>query len=343
MSNQRITIYDIAKELGISASYISKALNGKPGVSKQVRELVLQTAAKMNYKNNIYAANLRHGHSRTIGVVIPHINQSFFSDAIAGIELACSENNHNLIICQSHDLFELEGRAIESLIRYNVDCILISVSAETESPVLLEQIISHNIRLIQFDRVIESVDSYKVLNDNREISYNAAVCLIKENFSKIAFIGGPPAVNVFRDRREGYLEAMKDFSLNVPPNFIVDGRLGKEKACETALGLLSLSDPPDAFFTVSDHQALGVAMALKKLNIDKSKVGLFGFANESFGELLSPSLSSVDQKSTTMGYEAAMLYFKEVLNNKEPVIAGKTKIIESQLVIRESSKRMHQV
>ena len=172
MSNKRVTIYDLAKALGISASYVSKALNNHPSISERIKETVRKKAIELHYKQNTHAANLRQGSSKTIGVIVPHINQNFFSEAIAGIEEVCFQNNHSLIICQSHESYKQECKAIDTLIHQNVDCILISISAETQSALYLETIRKHNIRLIQFDRCVESLDSYKVLNDNEESSYN---------------------------------------------------------------------------------------------------------------------------------------------------------------------------
>src|ERR671927_63104 len=120
MINKRVTIFDLAKELGMSASYVSRALNNHPAVSKKIVELVKKKATELNYKRNSQAANLRQGSSKTMGVIVPQINQSFFSEAIAGIEEACFANNHSLIICQSHESYKQECLAIETLIHQNV-------------------------------------------------------------------------------------------------------------------------------------------------------------------------------------------------------------------------------
>ena len=154
MAQKRYTIYDIAKELGIAASAVSKALNNQKGVSKDVKERVLQKAAEMNYKHNSHAANLRRGSSKTIGVIVPHLNQRFFSDAIAGIEEACFENNHRLVICQSHNSYEKESIAIQTLIQHNVDCILISISSETTSDEHLTEVLENNIHLVVINMLI---------------------------------------------------------------------------------------------------------------------------------------------------------------------------------------------
>ena len=341
MTGKRVTIYDLASELGISASYVSKALNNQPGVSKKIREQVFKKAAELNYKHNLHAANLRRGSAKTIGVVVPHINQSFFSDVIAGIEEACSENNYNLIICQSHDSYQKECKAIETLIHHNVNCILISISAETQNAEYLQEIRNHNIELIQFDRYLDAVDGYKVVNDNLQAAYKAVKSLISQGYKKIAFIGGPGYLKIFNDRKSGYLQAITEAALTVDDSFITENNLDSSTSdvLETALTLLSSSNPPDAFFTVSDHQALSVLKAAQQLNINvPQQLGVFGFANETFSQLTSPALSSVDQKSKELGYFAANLYFKKGGSN-EAEDNSQEKIIETELIFRTSSLR----
>jgi len=340
MSNKRVTIYDLAKELGISASYISKALNNHPSISEKVKQTVKRKAIELNYKHNSHAANLRQGSSKTIGVIVPHINQSFFSEAIAGIEEVCFKNNHSLIICQSHESFKQECMAIDTLIHQNVDCILISVSAETRSPSHLEAIKKNRIGLIQFDRCIDELDSYKVLNDNREASYNAVKNLIKEGYKKIAFLGGPEHLTIYRHRKEGYLKAIKEAGLAIPYNFILHDVLGKEKAAEIVAELLNLNEPPDAFFTVSDHQSLGVLQVANSFGIKVPEdLGIFGFANEAFSKIIIPALSSVDQKSKELGKAAARIYFENLLNAKSESSQYHEEIIKSEIIIRQSSLR----
>lgn len=349
MKSKRVTIYDLAKELGISASYISKALNNHPSISEKIKQAVKKKAAELHYKQNTHAANLRQGLSKTMGVIVPHIDQRFFSEAIAGIEEVCFENNHGLIICQSHESFKKECLAVDTLIHQNVDCILISISAETQSSAHLQTIKENNIELVQFDRYIDDLDSYTVSNDNEEASYKVVRTLIEQGYKKLAFIGGPEHLAIFNKRKQGYLKAIKEAQLIIPYNFIVSDSLSKEKAFEAAMELLTFKEPPDAFFTVSDHQSLGVLQAADSLNIKiPEQLGIFGFANESFTELIRPSLSSVDQKSKELGKHAANIYFEKILKNKggkgnkkevSKKETSKSEIIKSDIIVRESSIR----
>ena len=277
---------------------------------------------------------------RSIGVIVPHINQRFFSEAIAGIEEVCFSNNHNLIICQSNESYLQECKAIETLIQQQVDCIMISVAAETQSHTHLKTIIDHTIELVQFDRCIDTINSYMVVNDNKEASYNVVKNLISEGYKKIAFIGGPEHLSVFRDRKKGYIAAIEEAGLTIPDHFMVDNALDKEKVFIIAESLLTLPACPDAFFTVSDHQSLGVLQAANALGIRvPEQLGIFGFANETFAEIIRPALSSVDQKSKELGKRAANLYFQQLIKPSLESATNKQEIIKSEIIVRESSSR----
>jgi LacI family transcriptional regulator, galactose operon repressor len=338
-NRKRATIYDVAKELGISPSYVSKALNDHPSVNDAIRQRVKTKADQLNYKHNSHAANLRRGRSRTIGVVVPHINQSFFSDAIAGIEEICFAYNYSLVICQSHESYQKEGKAIETLVHQNVDCILISNAEETSRTDHLRQIAKNKIPVIQFDRCLDTFDSFKVVNDNRTVSFEAVRSLIAEGYRNIAFLGGPPQVKAFQDRKEGFIAAITEANLSIPYNFIADNVLTRERAKQAALPLLQLPNRPDAIFTVSDHQSLGVMDAATTLGIAiPSGLGIFGFADETFAQLVTPSLSTVDQHSVELGRTAARLYFERIYQRDE-MPATETIVIPSEMRIRQSSRR----
>ena len=340
MSEKRVTIYDLAKELGVSASYISKALNSHPSVNAKMIESVRKMAFELNYQSNSQAANLRLGSSKTIGVIVPHIDQRFFSDAIAGIEEICFKNNHSLIICQSHESYSQECKAINTLIHQNVACILISISEETRSPTYLENIQKHHIALVQFDRCAEQFDGFKVSNDNEKAAYNATKKLFENDYKSVAFIGGPDHIAIFKHRKEGFIRAHKELGLTIPYNFIVEGSLTCEIGFKMASDLLSLKDPPDAFLTVSDNQALGIlkVAALKGIKVPE-QLGIFGFANEAFANIITPTLSSVNQKSKELGQHAAKIYFDVILKNKGPQLTKYEEIIKSEVIIRESTKK----
>lgn len=343
-SGKRVTIYDIAKEVGIAPSSVSKALNDLPSVSEKVKTLVKAKANELNYMHNSNAAGLRRGTSRTIGVIVPKINVAFFSDAIAGMEEACFENNHSLIICQSDESYAKEVKSVETLIRQNVDCIIISLSQETKSASHLQEIINHNKYLIQFDRVDHHFESHVIVNDNQQTAYAAVKHLIDKGYTRIAFMGGPDHLPVYKERKEGYIQAIKEADLNIPYNYILDNALKADAAQKAAGDLLQYKEPPDAFFSVTDHAALGVLKAARQLGLKvPADVGIVGFSNEAFTEVTYPTLSSVDQKGKKLGKAAANVYFNHLLPGRDGAIQIETlfekKIIEGALIVRESSNR----
>jgi LacI family transcriptional regulator len=339
---KRATIRDIADAVGIAPSSVSKALNDLPTISENMKTLVRAKARELNYKHNSNAANLRRGTSRTIGVIVPKINVAFFADIIAGIEQTCFENDHRLIICQSDESFEREVQAVETLIQQNVDCVLISLSQETKTTDHLREITNHHIQLVQFDRVDHTFGSHILVNDNQEASFKAVQHLISQGYKRIAFFGGPDYLPLYKERKQGYIDAIRASGLTVPYNFIVDNILKKEPAEAAATELLGLKVAPDAFFTVSDYAALGVLKAARLYNKKVPEdIGIIGFSNEAFTEVTSPTLSSVSQQSKKMGRETANVYFNHVLNQRADNKASSSLklVIESSVIIRESSCR----
>ena len=340
MKEKRVTIHDIAKAIGIAPSSVSKALNDSSSVSDNTKILVKAKAKELNYKHNSSAANLRRGSSRTIGVIVPKITVSFFSSAIAGIEQTCYENNHRLIICQSEERYQKEVQAVETLIQQNVDCILISLSQETKNTEHLREISNHHIHLVQFDRVDTNFMSHTIVNDNKEASCKAVRHLVAQGYERIAFFGGPEHLLIYKERKDGYLLAIKEADLHIPYDYIADNILTTEPAFKKATELFESKNPPDAFFTVSDHGALGVLKAAqargKKVPED---VGIIGFSNEDFTDVTTPAISSIEQQSKQIGREAANVYFNHVLNGKKSGNEDQLMnlVIESSVIERASS------
>ncbi len=338
IKEKRVTIHDIAKAVGIAPSSVSKALNDLPSVSEKVKTLVRAKARELNYKHNLSAANLRRGSSRTIGVIVPRVNVAFFADTIAGIEETCFENNHRLIICQSNESFEKEVQAVETLIQQNVDCILISLSQETQTVDHLREITNHHIHLIQFDRINPDVESHIIVNDNRQAAYKAVRHLIDEGYSRIAFLGGSEYLPIYKHRKEGYLSAIREADLDIPYNYIINNAVKTETALAKALELFYSKHPPDAFFTVSDFAALGVLKAARSFGLRvPDDLGIIGFSNEAFTDVTTPTLSSVIQWGKNLGKEASDIYFNTILKEKKQTFAHLT--IESTVAARESSCR----
>jgi LacI family transcriptional regulator len=340
MKKKRTTIYDIAEKLNITASSVSRALNNSNYVNEKTKQLILKTADELNYQRNSLASNLRKGHSKTIGIIVPRINQNFFSNVIAGIEEASYAKDYNLIICQSNELHEKEIKCVNTLINQQVDCIVISISADSRDYGHLKNVIEHGIQLIQFDRVIDELETLKVINDNEQASLEAVSHLIDQGYRRIALLEGPQNLNIFRQRKTGYLNALKKFDLPIIDELIVENAWTKELGAEATRKLLNLPEPPDAIFaSTSDFSALGVLEVATAMGFKvPDELGIVGYSNEAFTELTSPSITTIDQFSVYMGKTVANLYFQE-MENKDTMVVPKIISIKPKLIIRSSTMK----
>ncbi|GAA4098796.1 LacI family DNA-binding transcriptional regulator [Mucilaginibacter panaciglaebae] len=341
LKKKRVTIYDIARALNLTASTVSRSLNNNSRINEETRKQVIAKAREMNYRANSLASNLRKGKSQTIGIVVPRINQSFFSNVIAGIESITNEKNYNLIICQSNESHEKEIKCVNTLINQHVDCIVISVSAEGDDYTHLQNVIDHHIRLIQFDRVVEEIESLKVVNNNEQASREAVEHLIKAGYKRIALLAGPQNLDIFRDRKAGYLKALRANKVPVADELILDADSNNEHDAELIRSLLTLPNPPDAVFASrDDFLALGVLEVANDLGIKvPEQLGICGYSNENFTRITTPSLTTIDQYGVDMGKTIAQTYFELDDKNDETAIEIKTTSIKPKLIARASSQR----
>lgn len=339
-SPKRTTIYDIAKKLNLNASSVSRALSNQSNVSEATMSLILQTAKELNYKPNSMASNLRKGENKTIGVVVPLINQNFFSNVIAGIEEVTYQNGYNLVICQSNESYEREVKCIETLINQHVSCIIISVTADFQDDNHLKNIKNHQIQLIQFDRVADDLETFKVVNDNMQSAKDAVLHLVEQGYRRIALLEGPQNLNIFRQRKLGYLSALEIHDMPIIPELIIQNAWTKELSIEATKALLDLPEPPDAIFaSTSDFAALGVLEVAHERGISvPQQLGICGYSNEDFTQITNPSLTTIDQFSNKIGKTIADLFFEE-MNAKEVKLDYKTEMIKPQLIIRGSTLR----
>ncbi|MFC2136725.1 LacI family DNA-binding transcriptional regulator [Bacteroidota bacterium] len=338
MVKKNITIHDIAKELNITASTVSRALNDHPLISENTKERVREVVKKLNYQPNTVAANLRKGKANTIGLMIPRINRIFFANIISGIESVLNQEGYNIIITQSEESIEKEKSNIQTLINNRVRGIIISHSKTSKDGKHFQQIINNDIALVQFDRVFENINSNIVINDNKAGSYEVVNHLLNQGYKRIAYFGGPQFINIYKDRYQGYSSALKENHINLDKSIVFNNVLTKETGYNKMAELHSNKNLPEAVFAASDYSALGAILYCKDKGIKiPDEIGIVGFLNEPFCEFITPSLTSLNQFGVSMGESAARLCLEEI-KNKDKHISKKV-IIAPQLIIRESSNR----
>ena len=334
MGKENITIKDIARELGISPSTVSRALKDHPDISKATRDAVNELAERWNYRPNPIALSLKSGSSKTIGVIIPEVIHYFFSTVISGIEDVVYQRDYNMILCQSNEMWEHEVKNIKTLLASRVDGILASVAKTTSSFEHYRSIIEKDIPLVFFDRAIDELDTDRVVIDDEEGAYKAVNHLLRTGKKRIVHLAGPPQLAIARNRMNGYLRAMKEYRLTPSESDIVrcDDILSAEKIIPE---LLKRKPRPDAFLAVNDLTAAQTLMIVKRHGLRLPEdIAVVGFTNSQIATLTDPGLTSVDQKGYDMGQIAAKLLLDRIENLKSP---RQIKVIKSDLVVRGSS------
>jgi LacI family transcriptional regulator len=334
---QSATILDIARELNIAVATVSRALNDHPAVKDTTRSAVLQTAKRLNYQPNKIATSLRSGKSKIVGVMIPSAEINFFGSVVHGIERVMSRNGYNVLIYQSNELYEFEKKGIETFLRSRVEGVLASISKETMNLEHYAMLKKKNVPLILFDRANDSLEVPSVVVDDYQGAFAATKHLIRQGCRTIAHIGGQQHVAIFNQRLRGYIDALNVHNIPVNDDLIVYGKVSIQSGRECMQHLLGKS--PDAVFAVEDFTALGAAQAIKASGKRiPQDIAIAGFANEAFGEYITPSLTTVDQQTHRMGEAAAELFFEMTENRQQNhAVSPKKLILQPELICRQSS------
>lgn len=343
MNYNPVTIKDIARELGISPSTVSRALKDHPDISVETKKTVNQLATKLNYQPNTVALNLRQSKTNTIGVIIPEIVHFFFSTIISGIEDVAYRAGYNVILAQSNESQAREITDLKALFNSRVDGMLMSVSRGTTNFDHIESIISKGVPFVFFDRVYGNPQLSKVIVDDFAGAKEATLHLIEQGCKRIAHIEGPPNLDISKQRLNGYKEALKENGFKFEDELVTvcstgtieEGKLATEK-------LLNLKNRPDAIFATNDPAAMGAMQAIKAKGLKiPDDVAIVGFSNWQFSALMEPPLSSVDQPGFEMGQEAAKLLISQIdtkgkdKSGKE--IPSEIKVLKTRLIVRASS------
>ncbi len=336
---EKVTIYDISKKLNISAATVSRALNNNPKISLKTRKLVMKTAAKMNYKQNKLAQALKSGKTHNVGVIVPYINRNFFSSVIRGIEEELSPHGYHVIICQSHEDVNNEINQINTLLNTQVDGIFMSVAKTTQKTDHIEKVLSENTPLVFFDRKKDVAGLSSVTIDDFRGGYLATEHLIKQGCKKIAHFSGDLNLEIYKNRYEGYIAAMKDYGIEAIKEFSLQVNSKLESGASAVRDLWNHRIKPDAIFSASDYAALGAIQELKKMGVKiPDEVCVVGFSNEPFTKYMELPITSVDQTPVDMGRNAAKVFLEQIQGSKTLTIEKKV-VLAPELYIRDSSNR----
>ncbi len=331
-----VNIKKLARILNLSISTVSKALRDGHDISQETKDKVVSLATELNYQPNPHASSLRKHSSKTIAVIIPEIDNNYFTLAIKGIESIAQEKGYHVLIYLTHEDISREVALTKYLHGGRVDGVLISVSSTTTDHTHLEQLMKNGLPIVFFDRICESLDTAKITTDDFESAYLATRHLIDQGCKKPAHLAISRNISIGNKRMDGYLKALTDQGFPIDESLIVECINDDEQDLKLIKNLL-LQQKPDGIFAAVERYAISTYEACRELKLkipDDLKV--ICFSNLKIAALLNPSLSTITQPAYDIGREAAIILFKS-LEKKMFRLVNEQIVIKSVLIQREST------
>lgn len=332
-----VTIKDIAKALGLSTSTVSRALRDAYEISDATKKLVLAYAKEINYQPNPIALSLKERRSKSIGVVVSEVANSYFSQAINGIESIAYDRGYHVIISQTHESYDREVINVQHLASRSVDGLLVSLSSQTTDISHLSQLYDRGLPMVFFDRVADTINTHKVIANNEKGAFEATSQLIKAGYKRIAHLTSSLHLSISIERLSGFEDALRAHGIEPNPTYVKScphGGMIYEEMEVAIKELLALDEKPDAIFIAGDRLSTGCLSVFKQLNIAPDKqMAIAGFSNSDVLDLFNPSLTSIRQPAYEMGQLATEMLL-ELIEAKYPVEEFEKKVLETELFVR---------
>ncbi len=342
---RKVTLKQIAKELDVSISTVSKSLRDSPEISEDTRMKVQAFAKLYNYKPNNIALSLKNRKTKTIGIIIPEIVHYFFSTVISGIEQTANESGYSVVVCLSNESFDKEVINMEMLANGSIDGFILSLAKETQLRAdfhHITEVINQGMPVVMFDRVTSDVLCDKVIIDDKMAAYDAVQTLIHSGKKKIALVTTEDYVSVGKLRTDGYTKAILDNHLTFDDALII--RIGDEEEYEEPILKLLQDKEFDAVLAVNELYAVTLIKMANKLGINvPNDLSVIAFTDGIISKYSTPTITTVSQDGFKMGQKAAKMLIdrletEEVGFDEEVEEHYRTEVIETDLIERESTK-----
>lgn len=338
MKSNPATIIDIAKQLGVSKSTVSRALKDHPDISQATKEEVARVARELNYVPNSVATSFRYRKTKIIGLLVPQISPFFFPSIIKGVEEVVHTMGYNLMILFSNEKAQRERESLNMFIANNVEGILASVARESKEFDHYQHILDLEIPLVFYDRVVKELKVDIVLVDDVTASYKAVKELIAAGRKRIAICTGNMNLLISKNRLQGYKTALLESGIPFLDELIVSAESPEQT--EVAMNeLLSHPNTPDAVFAISDLTMTGVMRAIHRKNLNvPAQISVIGFCEEPFRSIYNPPLSAVEPMGFEIGQQAATILFERIKLPLQSAAIPQVHYLDSSIVEGKSVK-----
>lgn len=334
------TIKDIARQLNVSKSTVSRAMRDSPEIGMETKKRIRELAQELNYNPNPVALSLAKNQTMDIGVIVPEIANPFFATVIAGIEDVAFSQGYHVVIYQSHDNYEREVLNVNHIANRRKDGLLVSIASSTKEYDHFRRLHKDGYPIVFFDRICDEIDTHSVSVNDFEGAYRATEHLIEQGCTRIAHLSGPSHLLISRRRLQGYRAALLDYGLPMREDWIVASEYNTDSALVQTRQLLSLAERPDGIFAGSDNIGLGSHAAIIEAGLKMpADIALIGFSDLPMAALMNPPLSSIAQPAFDMGRSAAELLINLIQNPGQRTTTI-SNVLKTSLVARQSSLRV---
>lgn len=310
---------DVAKRAKVSIATVSRVVNNSDKVVPATRDLVVKAIAKLGYKPNRVARRLRQrgGKCHLLGLIIPDIQNPFFSEMARAVEDTAYANEFAVMLCNSDEDLKKEQFYIDVMRSESVDGIILPPIHETD-PVVMK-LVESGMPVVTVDRSLAQNVTDKVEIDNHRGAYDAVEHLIGLGHRRIGLISGQQNISTSRERFRGFKDALAAHNLDVPPEYCVRGDFKQASGRALAEALLSLPFPPTALFVLNNLMTVGALEAIHSLGLKiPGEVALIGFDDLPWAEVFNPPLTVIRQPAYEVGAAAVELLLKRLADPKAP-------------------------
>lgn len=327
------TIKDVARAAGVSTATVSRVLKETAPVSPDARARVLKAVAEVNYSPNVIARNLRRQETRTVFLVVRDMRNPFYLEVFRGVEAEARALGYNVLMGNTEDSVKRGGEYFRMLkARYADGMILMTGKLPPDAH---EELRKGHPPVVVASEYFPGLDLPTVRIDNAAAAADAVRALVSLGHRRIAHITGPTPEVLSRDRRRGYLRAMREAGIGVEPLLTVRGDFTMDSGRRACRGLFRLDEPPTAIFCGNDEMAMGAINELRELGFDTPRdVSVVGFDDIVFAGAFHPPLTTIRQPRRDMG-QAAMRLLSDLLAGR--TVSSEPIVMPTELVIRKST------
>lgn len=339
--HKEVTIYDIARHLGLSATTVSRGLKDHPAINKNTRKKIAEAARLLGYRSNTFASSLRSKRTNTIGVIVPRLNSQFMSGVLAGMEDTASREGYHLLISQSLESAEKERANANTMFNKRVDGLLISLAYDTHDIQHLQPFLTKQTPVVFFDRTWDLEGCTSVMIDNYKAAYEVTKHLLDQGCKRILHLGGSKERNVYADRLRGYRHALRDADMPYEEKLVWISMLQENSGTEAAEQIIKMKPAtrPDAIFGANDTVAVHCMIRLLEAGIRiPEDIAIAGFNNDPVSRIVSPTLTTINYPGYHLG-EAAVMSLVEHLHGVHGATNTNAIILRSELIVRASSQK----